>query len=223
MSYENEQATWRARRRLPRPQPTNRGGIRAARPSVFSGGMADTPERRLAAILFSDIVGYTALMAADEERGLRVRERHRALVRPAVERHRGEPVEVRGDECLSVFPSALDAVQCALALQDEVQDEPDLELHLGIHVGDVVRVGEEISGDGVNVASRLCALTEGGGLCVSSEVRQAVRNQPGSRRLRSENASSRTSDARWRSSRWAARAGSAPRHCRTPPTRGAGS
>ncbi|MEN8158512.1 MAG: adenylate/guanylate cyclase domain-containing protein [Myxococcota bacterium] len=140
--------------------------------------MASDSSRRLAAILFTDIVGYSALMAADEERGLRVRERHRALVLPAVERHRGEPIEVRGDECLCVFPSALDAVRCALALLEAVQGEPDLDLHLGIHVGDIVRVGDEVSGDGVNVARRLCALTEGGGLCVSSEVRQAVRNQP---------------------------------------------
>ncbi len=130
--------------------------------------MSDAPDRRLAAILFTDVVGYTAIMAADEARGLRVRERHRALVLPVVERHRGEPIELRGDECLSVFPSVLDAVRCALALLDEVEGEPDLDLHLGIHVGDVVRVGEEVSGDGVNVARRLCALSEGGGVCVSA-------------------------------------------------------
>jgi TolB-like protein/class 3 adenylate cyclase/tetratricopeptide (TPR) repeat protein len=140
--------------------------------------MPEEPNRRLAAILFTDIVGYTALMAADEERGLRVRQRHRALVLPIVERHRGEPIELRGDECLSIFPSALDAVRCALDLLHAVEREPDLDLHLGIHVGDIVRVGAEVSGDGVNVASRLCALSEGGGLCVSAEVRQAVRNQP---------------------------------------------
>jgi TolB-like protein/class 3 adenylate cyclase/Tfp pilus assembly protein PilF len=140
--------------------------------------MPDAHDRRLAAILFTDVVGYTALMAADERRGLRVRERHRTLVLPVVERHRGEPIELRGDECLSIFPSALDAVQCALDLQGEIEGESDLDLHLGIHVGDVVRVGDEVSGDGVNVARRLCALTEGGGLCVSAEVRQAVRNQP---------------------------------------------
>ncbi|MDJ0865053.1 MAG: adenylate/guanylate cyclase domain-containing protein [Myxococcota bacterium] len=140
--------------------------------------MPEAPDRRLAAILFTDVVGYSALMATDEERGLEVRARHRALVAPLVERFRGESIELRGDECLSVFPSALDAVQCALALLDAVEREPDLDLHLGIHAGDVVRVGDEVSGDGVNVARRLCALTEGGGLCVSGEVRQAVRNQP---------------------------------------------
>ena len=140
--------------------------------------MPDAGDRRLLAILFTDVVGYSALMAAEEERGLRVRARHRALVQPLVERHRGEPIEMRGDECLSVFPSALDAVRCALAIQDELEREPDFDLHLGIHLGDVVRIGDEVSGDGVNVASRLCAQSEGGGLCVSAEVRQAVRNQP---------------------------------------------
>lgn len=141
--------------------------------------MPGPQERRLAAILFTDIVGYSALMAAEEERGLRVRARHRELVQPEVERHLGEPIEMRGDECLAIFPSALDAVRCALAIQDSVESDPDLDLHIGIHMGDVVRLGDEISGDGVNVARRLCALTEGGGLCVSGEVRQAVRNQPG--------------------------------------------
>jgi adenylate cyclase len=140
--------------------------------------MPDSQDRRLAAILFTDVVGYSSLMAASEERGLRVRERHRSLVQPLVERHRGEPIEMRGDECLAVFPSALEAVRCALAIEDELVGELELDLHLGIHVGDVLRVGDEVSGDGVNVARRLCALSEGGGLCVSGEVRQAVRNQP---------------------------------------------
>jgi adenylate cyclase len=65
---------------------------------------------------------------------------------------------MRGDECLVVFSSALEAVRCALAVLDALEHEPDLDLHLGIHVGDIVRVGDEVSGDGVNVARRLCAL-----------------------------------------------------------------
>jgi TolB-like protein/class 3 adenylate cyclase/Tfp pilus assembly protein PilF len=140
--------------------------------------MDDSSERRLAAILFTDVVGYTALMAADEERGLRVRKRHRTLVQPLVKTYRGEQVEMRGDECLVVFASALDAVHCALAILDALECEPDLDLHIGIHVDDIVRVGDEVSGDGVNIARRLCELTEGGGLCTSAEVRQAVRNHP---------------------------------------------
>ena len=73
------------------------------------------PTRRLAAIMFTDIVGYTALMAESEERGLRVRKQHREVLQPMVERYRGESIEARGDESLSTFPTALDAVNCALA------------------------------------------------------------------------------------------------------------
>jgi adenylate cyclase len=136
-------------------------------------------ERRLAAIMFTDIVGYTALMAESEEKGLRVRARHREVVRPLVEQHHGESIEARGDESLSLFPSALDAVRCALAIEARLEGDPELSLHLGIHLGDVVLQAGEVSGDGVNIASRICALSEAGGLCVSGEVYQAVRNQPG--------------------------------------------
>jgi len=138
----------------------------------------DAVERKLAAIMFTDIVGYTALMAESEEKGMRARERHRELVRPLVEKYHGESIEARGDESLSVFPSALDAVNCALAIQDQLQKDADLKLHLGIHLGDIVVQGGEVSGDGVNIASRICSLSEGGGLCVSGEVYHSVRNQP---------------------------------------------
>jgi TolB-like protein/class 3 adenylate cyclase/Tfp pilus assembly protein PilF len=136
-------------------------------------------ERKLAAIMFTDIVGYTALMAESEERGLRVRERHRSLVRPLVEQYHGDSIEVRGDESLSVFPTALDAVNCALAIEEQLRDDPELNLHLGIHLGDLVLQGGEVSGDGVNIASRICSLSEGGGLCVSGEVYRSIRNQAG--------------------------------------------
>jgi adenylate cyclase len=127
--------------------------------------------------MFTDIVGYTAMMAQSEATALRARERHRALVRPFVARYHGESIEARGDESLSVFPSTLDAVNCALAIGAELQSE-ELRLHIGIHLGDLVIEGGEVSGDGVNIASRICSLSEGGGLCVSSEVHDAVRNQP---------------------------------------------
>jgi class 3 adenylate cyclase/TolB-like protein len=140
---------------------------------------AATVERRLAAIMFTDIVGYTALMAESEEKGLRVRERHRALVRPLVEQYHGESIEARGDESLSVFPTALDAVNCALAIEEQVKSDPELRLHVGIHLGDLVVQGGEVSGDGVNIAARICSLSEGGGLCVSGEVYRSIRNQPG--------------------------------------------
>ena len=139
---------------------------------------AEATERRLAAIMFTDIVGYTALMAKSEEQGLRVRQRHREVVRPLVERYHGEWIESPGDQTLSTFPTALDAVNCGLAVDEALGDDAELKLHVGIHLGDLVVQGGEVSGDGVNIASRICALSEGGGLCVSGEVYRSIRNQP---------------------------------------------
>ncbi|MEE9279641.1 MAG: tetratricopeptide repeat protein [Myxococcota bacterium] len=134
-------------------------------------------ERRLAAIMFTDIVDYTALMAESEEKGLAARERHRALVRPLVEEYHGESIEARGDESLSTFPTALDAVNCALAIGEALADDDELKLHVGIHLGDFVVRGGEISGDGVNIAARICALSDGDAPCISDEVERSVHNQ----------------------------------------------
>ena len=134
-------------------------------------------ERKLAAIMFTDIVGYTALMAESEGKGLQARQRHRALVRPLVESYHGEWIEARGDESLSTFATALDAVNCALAIEAAARDDAELKLHVGIHLGDVIVQDGEISGDGVNVASRICALSDGGGICVSDEVEHSIQNQ----------------------------------------------
>ena len=128
--------------------------------------------------MFSDIVGYTALMAEDESRGLRVRERHRQVVDPLAEQHHGERVDENGDELVLSFPSALDAVRCALAIQAEASEDPDLRLRIGIHLGDVVFEGGRIYGDGVNLASRIRALADPGGICISEEVHHSVQNQP---------------------------------------------
>ncbi len=133
-------------------------------------------ERRLAAIMFADIVGYTALMAESEAKGLRARERHRALVRPLVEKYHGEAIEARGDESLAVFPTALDAVNCALAIEQQLAGDGELLLHIGIHVGDFVLQHGEVSGDAVNIAARIRSFAESG-LCVSGEVYHSVRNQ----------------------------------------------
>ena len=135
-------------------------------------------ERRLSAVMFTDIVGYTALMAESESRGRHARQRHREVVRPLVEAHGGEWIEAPGDESLSTFPSALEAVRCALAVQAVLRDDLELRLRIGIHSGDVVFEGEEIHGDGVNVAARIRPLAEPGGICVSGEVYHSVRNQP---------------------------------------------
>ena len=136
-------------------------------------------ERRLAAIMFADIVGYTALMAESEERGLRARQRHRALLRPLVEKYHGEWIEETGDESLSSFRSAVDAVNCALAVQSELRGDPELQLRIGIHLGETLVEASRVYGEGVNVASRIRPFAEPGGICVSGELYRSVRNQPG--------------------------------------------
>jgi TolB-like protein/class 3 adenylate cyclase/Tfp pilus assembly protein PilF len=134
-------------------------------------------ERRLAAIMFTDIVGYTALMARDEEAGRRARTRHEEVVRPLVERYHGQWIERTGDETLSSFPSALDAVNCALAVQAELDGDADLRLRIGLHQGDVTFDTDGVSGDGVNVAARVRPLAEPGGVCVSDEVQHSLRGR----------------------------------------------
>ena len=135
--------------------------------------------RRLAAILFTDIVGYTALMGRDEAAARRVRARHNALVREWVGRYRGEWIEEKGDESLSVFPSALQAVHCALAIQAALAQSAEFELRVGIHLGDVTVEGGRVYGDGVNVAARIRPLAEPGGIAVSGPVYDSIKNQPG--------------------------------------------
>jgi TolB-like protein/class 3 adenylate cyclase len=139
----------------------------------------ESVDRRLAAIWFSDIVGYTMLMGGNEQAGLRARERHRSLLRPLAARHHGRIVDENGDELVALFPSGLDAVACALAAQASLRQDPELRLRIGIHLGDVIFEGRRVYGDGVNVASRIRPLAEPGGVAVSEPVFDAVKNQAG--------------------------------------------
>ena len=134
-------------------------------------------ERRLLAIMFTDVVGYTALTERDEAAAVQVRERHRELVEALVKQFDGEVVDTPGDETLSIFPSALRAVDCALALQGALRSHPDFRLRIGVHVGDVLRRGGEVIGDGVNLAARIRPLAEPGGICVSEPVYEMIRTR----------------------------------------------
>jgi TolB-like protein/class 3 adenylate cyclase len=140
--------------------------------------------RRLAAIMFTDLVGFTRLGQRDEEAALRLRAEHQSLVRPLLAAHGGREVKTLGDGFLVEFPSALDSVRCALEIQEAVARRNSLEgskgrivLRIGIHVGDVVEEGDDIVGDAVNVASRIEPLAEPGGICVSGPVFDQVRNK----------------------------------------------
>jgi len=131
----------------------------------------------LAAIMFTDIVGYTAAMAESEARGMRLRRVHRKVVKTQVRRYGGEWIEETGDETLSSFPSATNAVNCALAIQEALRDGAELTLRIGIHLGDVMKQQGRLYGDGVNLAARIRPLAEPGEICISEVVQHSVANQ----------------------------------------------
>src|SRR5256714_6674681 len=142
-------------------------------------------DRRLAAILAADIAGYSRLMGADEEGTLRQLKAHRkALVDPKITEHRGRVVKTTGDGMLMEFVSVVDAVRCAVDIQRgmlernaDVPIQSRIQFRVGINVGDIISDENDIYGDGVNVAARLEALAEPGGICVSRNVHDQVRDK----------------------------------------------
>ena len=139
----------------------------------------ESPKRKLAAIMFTDMVGYTSLMQKDEDKARELIERHRAHMKPFFGKHGGEIIQYVGDGTFCRFDSAIEAVNAALEIQKVLELEPEINLRIGIHVGDVVVKGDEVYGDGVNVASRLEPLAKSGGICVSARVRDDIKNQKG--------------------------------------------
>src|SRR5215510_1941886 len=141
--------------------------------------------RKLAAIVAADVVGYSRLMGADEAGTLAALKAHRReLVDPKIAAHQGRIVKTTGDGLLVEFPSVVEAVQCAVEVQRamrernaSVAEERRIEFRVGINLGDVIIDGDDIHGDGVNVAARLEALAEAGGICVSRMVHDQVRDK----------------------------------------------
>ncbi|MDG6986118.1 MAG: tetratricopeptide repeat protein [Nitrososphaerota archaeon] len=141
-------------------------------------------ERRLAAIMFTDMVGYTALGQRNEALSLELVEEQKRLIRLAVRADNGRDVKTIGDAFLIEFPSALNAVRCAYAIQKAVREynissseERRFQIRIGIHLGDVVDTDGDISGDAVNVASRIESLAEPGGVCLTRQVFDHVQNK----------------------------------------------
>jgi adenylate cyclase len=142
-------------------------------------------ERRLTAILAADVAGYSRLMGADEEGTLAGLKAHRrALVDPKITEHRGRIVKTTGDGILVEFASVVDALRCAVDVQRgmvernaDVAQEKRIEFRLGLHQGDIIIDGDDIFGDGVNVAARLEGLAEPGGICMSGRVQEDARGK----------------------------------------------
>jgi TolB-like protein/class 3 adenylate cyclase/Flp pilus assembly protein TadD len=142
-----------------------------------------TEQRKLAAIMFTDMVGYSALSQRDEKLAQELLEEHRRLLREIFPRFHGTEIKTIGDAFLVEFNSALEAAQCAIAIQRALAKRnadapPDrrIEVKIGIHIGDVVHRGGDVYGDGVNIASRIEPLAGAGGICVSMDVERQIRN-----------------------------------------------
>jgi adenylate cyclase len=149
--------------------------------SVVTEGRAN---RKLAAIMFTDIVGYTALMQSDEALALSVLERHYGLLRPVFARHGGREVKSMGDAFLVEFESALEATQCAVEIQEFLHDynvsssdDWKIKLRIGIHLGDVIHKSNDVFGNAVNIASRIQTLADPEGICISAQVFDQIRSK----------------------------------------------
>ncbi|HMC24513.1 MAG TPA: adenylate/guanylate cyclase domain-containing protein [Candidatus Udaeobacter sp.] len=142
-----------------------------------------TEERKLAAIMFTDMVGYSALAQRDDKVALELLEEHRRLLRAIFPQFHGTEIKTIGDAFLVEFGSALEAAQCAIEIQrtlakrnHDVTSNRRMELKIGIHIGDVVHRDGDVYGDGVNIASRIEQLAGAGGICVSMDVERQIRN-----------------------------------------------
>jgi adenylate cyclase len=132
--------------------------------------------RQLAAILFADMTGYTALMQDNEHLARQKRKRFKDVLEAAIANHDGKILQNYGDGSLSIFNSAINSVNCAISIQQQLQLEPKVDLRIGIHTGDVVMEDESIFGDGVNLASRIESMAVPGGVFISEKVYDEIKN-----------------------------------------------
>ena len=138
-----------------------------------------TQKHQLAAIMFTDIEGYTALMQQSEDKAIAYRNRHREVFNAVTEKYKGNILQYYGDGTLSTFISAIDAVRCGIELQQAFREEPRIPVRIGIHSGDILFSEDGIIGDGVNVASRIESLAVPQSVFISEKIYDEIKNQPG--------------------------------------------
>ena len=145
--------------------------------------MSADEQRKLAAIMFTDMVGYSALSQRDEKLAQELLEEHRQLLREIFPRFNGTEIKTIGDAFLVEFGSALEAAQCAIEIQRtlakrdaDASADRQIQVRIGVHIGDVVHRGGDVYGDGVNIASRIEPVAGPGGICVSMDVERQIRN-----------------------------------------------
>jgi adenylate cyclase len=134
--------------------------------------------RQLVAILFTDIQGYTAVMQKEEEKAIAMKDRHREVLDKYHKAHNGQLKQYYGDGTLSIFPSVVEAVQCAIEMQQAFGQQPQVPVRMGLHFGDIIINDENIFGDSVNIASRIESLSVPGGVLISDKVNEEIRNHP---------------------------------------------
>lgn len=135
-------------------------------------------KRQLAAIMFTDLVGYTAMMQENENRAKEIRDRHRIILESEIENHGGNLLQHYGDGALSIFDSAVEAVRCAVNIQTKSLERPVIPLRVGLHIGDIVKDDDGIYGDGVNIASRIESISVPGAVLISDKLQDELNNQP---------------------------------------------
>ncbi|HLF47007.1 MAG TPA: adenylate/guanylate cyclase domain-containing protein [Chitinophagaceae bacterium] len=133
--------------------------------------------RQLAAIMFADIAGYTALMQQDEHKALELINRFKEVLEKVTPEHQGKIIQYFGDGCLLAFDSSVNSVECAMALQKAFSESPQIPVRMGLHLGDVVFRNENVFGDGVNIASRIESLSVPGAILMSKSIRDQIKNK----------------------------------------------
>ena len=140
--------------------------------------MSKKRKRQLVAIMFTDIVGYSAMMNTNEQKGIIKANRYRKVLSERVEKYSGEIIQHYGDGSLTTFSSSVEAVICAKEIQEELRNQPHVPLRIGIHLGDVVLDGEEIYGDGVNIASRVESMGIAGSILMTERITHDLKSHP---------------------------------------------